>query len=212
MKNKNIFAILLFILSTQNACASDTTGLLVFISISGIVIGLFIGIIICFILSTKKKIRKTIWLTLPVYPIIGGMITFYLIMSLLHLNEDVIETSFGKYDPQRGGMGVIQVPHNFKKNKLEHFYATINDKTNLILFSHEYSVAIIKQFNGIRQVHLNVYPSIKNRDEYFKINNEIEKKMKIILNQKTKKTSVKNHDDEYFNKQLEDILNQKTKK
>jgi hypothetical protein len=120
------------------------------------------------------------WIVLPAFPVIGFIIGLVWLRCTLSANEDKILASFGNYDLLRGGMGVIAIPDNFSDRELQQFYVAINNKSNVVLSSHEFAVALVRQGNGIRQVHLNAYPDIQD-DEYSKINDEIKRQMDVTL-------------------------------
>jgi hypothetical protein len=174
------------LLSVQGASASDMTGALVLIPIAGGVVGLVIGAVICIVVCSRRRGRRAVWFSLPIYGVAGFVVSVAALNIEMSKYEDKVVCSFGRYDRMRGGMGVITVPQNFSGSDLEQFYRLLTNRENAILSSHEFAAALVHQGNGIDQVYLNVYPSLDTaNEEYTRINDEVHRQMEIVLKRDT---------------------------
>lgn len=162
--------------------ASDTTAALILIPIGGGIIGLVVGAIICAIARLTKRANRVIWFSLPVFALIGTGIAVGAVNSKTSAYEDKIVASFGTYDHQRGGMGVLQVPADFSPTDLREFYGLLTNRENAVLSSHEFATALVRQGNGTTQVYLNVYPDLNSTNgEYSVVNGEVQRQLDSLL-------------------------------
>ena len=175
----SLFGILL--LGPQTAFASDTTGALVIIPIGGSVLGLIIGAVIC--LKLRRKGRKaSVWLMLPAGVAAGIVLSALALAVALWSNMDKEVASFGP--PAReggGGINSIQVPDSFSTKQLEAFYRRINNRENSVLRGYEFTVALVRQSNGIHQVQVGVYPRIASLGDRMSVESEVGRQMDLFL-------------------------------
>lgn len=157
------------------------TGALVMVPVAGSLAGLVLGVIVCTVVCVRSRWKRAIWFSLPVYGVAGMVFAMVALNFTMAKHRDKVVCSVGRYDPQRGGMGVITVPPSFSAADLERFYARLTNRENAILSSHEFAAALVHQGNGIDQVYLNVYPSLEIPDEYTRINDEVQRQMDAIL-------------------------------
>jgi len=182
MRMKWLISLLgILLLGPQTAFASDTTGALVIIPIGGSVIGLVMGAVIW--LKLRRQGRKaSVWLMLPAGVAAGIVLSALALAVALWSNMDKVVASFGP--PAReggGGINSIQVPPSFSTKQLEAFYRLINNRENSVLRGHEFTVALVRQSNGIHQVQLGVYPRIGSPSERSVIDSEVERQMDLFL-------------------------------
>ena len=175
----SLFGILL--LGPQTAFASDTTGALVIIPIGGSVLGLIIGTVIC--LKLRRKGRKaSVWLLIPAGIVAGIVLSALALAVALWSNMDKEVASFGP--PAReggGGINSIQVPDSFSTKQLEAFYRRINNRENSVLRGYEFTVALVRQSNGIHQVQVGVYPRIASLGDRMSVDSEVGRQMDLFL-------------------------------
>ena len=173
------------LLCAQTASASDTTGALVLIPIAGGLAGLAVGAVVCFVVNATNRGKRAIWLSLPLFGVAGVVLSLVAAHHEAAKYEDKVVCSFGNYDRHRGGLGVIQVPHDFSAPDLEQFYSLLTNRDNAILSSHEFAAALVHQGNGLDQVYLNVSPDLQIPDEYTKVNDEVQRQMDTVLKHRT---------------------------
>ena len=77
MKRCGLLLGLLLLFCAQNAQAADeVAGGIVIVSIVGAVLGLVIGVIVCLAGSLRRGAKRSLWPTLPLYPLLGAVIAF----------------------------------------------------------------------------------------------------------------------------------------